>query len=46
LVQISGIFVLGQKYEINSAAAALVLEATAETLYQITINRYNRKKPT
>jgi len=46
LLQLSGIFILGQIYGINGAAAALVLGATAETLYLITINRHNRKKPT
>lgn len=44
LVQLSGIFILGQIYGINGAAAALVVGATVETIYLITINRYNRKK--
>jgi len=43
LVQISGIFVLGQIYGINGAAASFVLGATAEMVYLIIIERQTRK---
>jgi len=43
LVQILGILSLGQLYGINGVSAALVLAATSESVYLVTIDRFIKK---
>ena len=43
LVQILGILFLGQLYGINGVSAALVLAATSESVYLVTIDRFIKK---